>query len=206
MNSEVLDLIERHDLEKSDFYNANGSPVSHIKGNMKRNSKLWAYNTTPCQNQGHTTRSRSGHCILCDPAKIAFQKRSSRVKLGYLYIFCSIEKQYTKVGMTTEKPKIRIAKLNSRGVGGTNDWEIAYYIKISNPNEKEILIQQKLGRYKVLGEYYQNTESSELFRCSFEKAFKSFKEVITTNKLKEGTLKKNKIQEFRFRNLASLNR
>ena len=41
-----------------------------------------------CRAAGHRLRTRSGHCVQCDPKKIAFQERYNSP--GYVYIAGSL--------------------------------------------------------------------------------------------------------------------
>ncbi|KFF15729.1 GIY-YIG nuclease family protein [Chryseobacterium sp. JM1] len=183
MEKKLLEFIEYHKIDKYDIIDANGQSISDIKDDMKKNDILFAYNTTPCGNAGHTIRDRHSHCIVCNTAHIAFMKRTKET--GYVYIAGSIIKNYIKVGMTTEDPEKRIGKLNSRKVGNTNDWVVIKAVKCDYANQVEIGIQQQLLKYKVDGDIYDgDTESSEIYRCKYDKAndiFESYleeKEVI----------------------------
>lgn len=184
MNAEVIMLINRHGLSRNDFFDAKGSPVSHVKATMKKTGAQWAYNSTPCNNGGHTTRSRSGHCIVCRPAGIAFQKRNS--VQGNIYIAGSISKRYTKVGMTTEILDMRIHKMNSRNVGETNDWQAIIEIRCSEPNKLELFVHSKLEKYRSLGLYdNMNTENKEIFSCGINKVIEVIHDAMITLNIKE---------------------
>tara|TARA_A100000171_G_scaffold46743_1_gene51912 strand:+ start:470 stop:1084 length:615 start_codon:yes stop_codon:yes gene_type:complete len=203
MDQELIDFIEYHKLDSDDFYNANGRPVASCYSEMKSKEKLFAYNTTPCSNSGHTLRDRQGHCIVCNTANIAFSLRKKQI--GFIYIACSIKKEISKVGMTTEQIKSRLSKLNSRQVGNTNDWEIVYSIKCPKANSVELLIHAELNRYQVKGDLYGNTESKELFRCSYHKVRELVDKVIAENNIKLIEKKSyiTNTDKYRFRNLVS---
>ncbi|MDM1550918.1 GIY-YIG nuclease family protein [Empedobacter falsenii] len=163
MDKETLLFFEIHKIELNDVVDAEGAPIYQIKDRMKANDKLFAYNTTPCEKGNHTIRDRSGHCIVCNTASIAFMKRSRQT--GFVYIAGSIRKNYIKIGMTTTGINDRISRMNSRNVGNTNDWVVLKTIKCNFANMVEFGIQSKLSKYSVDGE-----NSSEIFRCSYNKA------------------------------------
>lgn len=163
MDKELLLFLEIHKIDLNDVQDAKGLPIYQIKDEMKSNDKLFAYNTTPCEKGGHTLRDRSGHCIVCNTANIAFMKRSRQT--GYIYIAGSLLRNYIKVGMTTTGINDRISRMNSRRVGNTNDWVVLKTIKCDFANMIEFGIQNKLSRYSVNGE-----NSTEIFRCSYNKA------------------------------------
>ncbi len=205
MNPEVKMLIERHGLSIEEFFDAKGSPVNHVKANMKKAGFQWAYNSTACNNGGHTTRDRSGHCIVCNPASIAFQKRNS--VQGYIYIACSLSKGYTKIGMTTEILETRIQKLNSREVGATNDWQPVVEIRCSEPNRLELLVHSKLERYKALGLYdNMDTENREIFRCGISKMLAVLDEAQA--QLEMGQIRRRNyttnLEQFNFKNIRRI--
>jgi hypothetical protein len=170
---------------------------------MKAKEKLFAYNTTPCSNAGHKLRDRQGHCIVCDTANISFSLRKKQI--GFIYIACSIRKEISKVGMTTEQIKSRLAKLNSRQVGNTNDWEIVYSIKCAKVNSVELLVHTELSKYQIKGDHYGITESKEIFRCGYEKARELVDKVIAENDIKIIEQKSYvfNTDKFKFRNLIN---
>lgn len=169
MEIKLLEFIEYHKIDTNNIMDAKGRSISEIKEEMKKNDILFAYNTTACTKAGHTIRDRHSHCIVCDTAHIAFMKRTKET--GYIYIAGSLVKNFIKVGMTTEEPEKRIGKLNSRKVGNTNDWVVIKAIKCDYSNLVEIAIQKDLRKYKVEGDLYDDSiESSEIFRCKYDKA------------------------------------
>ena len=180
MDKDLQDFLKHHKIDINDIIDAKGQSVSVIKDEMIRNNLLFAYNTTPCGNAGHTIRDRNSHCIVCNTVYIAFMNRTKVT--GYVYIAGSIIKNYIKIGMTTEEPEKRIVKLNSRKVGNTNDWVVIKAIKCDYVNQVEIGIQKQLLKYKVDGDFYDGeTEASEIFRCKFEKANDTFENYFKEN-------------------------
>ncbi len=203
MDKETKDFITLHKLDESDFVDAKGCSVKLLYKEMKANEILFAYNTVPCSNFGHTLRDRNGNCLMCNTAYIAFSLRKK--KIGHIYIACSLKREFTKVGMTTEKIESRLSKLNSRNVGNTQDWEIISSIKCARANSIELLIHKKLEKYKVQGDYYGNTESKEIFRCSYEKAKELLDLILKEEKVKilEKKFYVGNEDRYKFRNLVS---
>ena len=147
MDKNLQEFLNYHKIDLDELYDAKGQPVNHIKDEMKREDKLFAFNTTPCQKAGHTIRDRYSHCIVCETANIAFMKRTRLP--GFVYIAGSLSKQFIKVGMSTTKLEDRLSRLNSRKVGNTNDWVMIKAIKCDYANEKEIAVQKLLRKYKM---------------------------------------------------------
>ncbi len=204
MNKELQNFITHHKLDFDDFFDAKGKIIKSIYAEMKSKEKLFAYNAVACKNSGHRLRDRHNHCIACSPANIAFSLRNK--KTGHIYIACSLKKEITKVGMTTELIKTRLSKLNSRKVGNTNDWEMLYSIKCKKANPKEFSVQKELEKYQVKGDFYGETEAKELFRCSYQKAKDELDKFIDENKVKiieQKSYIQNK-EKYKFRNLITV--
>jgi len=176
MNKELKLFIEKYNLSISDFYDAQGRIINSCYDEMKKKNKLFAYNTTPCRNSGHKIRDRKNHCIVCNPSSMTYMKRSEQD--GNVYIACSLSKQLTKVGMTTESIDKRLTKLNSRKIGNTNDWEVIKIFKTLKSNRLELKTHKILEPFRAEGVYYDKTESKEIFRCGFKKANDTIENLI----------------------------
>jgi len=138
---------------------------------MKESGKIFAYNTTPCVKFGHTIRERSGHCIICDKARISFMLR--HVSFGTIYLAGSIKGELIKIG-TTNNITNRIKALNREKYGKQNDWIVLFQFDCINAGEIEFGIQDTLKPYAATDLLYrENQESTELLRCSFEKAIEA---------------------------------
>ena len=203
MDKVLMVFIEYHKLDFADFFDAKGLPVNSCYNEMKVSDKLFAYNTTPCLNFRHTVRDRQGHCVMCNTANIAFSLRKKQI--GNVYIACSLSKEFTKVGMTIEKVESRLSKLNSRKVGNTDDWLILSTIKCINANSIELLVHSELDKYRVQGDFYGETESKEIFRCSYQKAKELLDAVLKVNNIKiiEQESYVSNTDKYKFRNLIS---
>lgn len=202
MDIETKLFFEKHKISENEIINAKGQNISSLYDFMKSNQKLFAYNSTLCY-KGHSIRDRSGHCIVCNTASIAFLKRS--LATGNVYIAGSIKKGYIKIGMSTVPLDNRFSRLNSRKVGNTDDWVLLKSFKCHNANIHEFEIHKLLKKYKVDGDKYGDTESTEIFRCSFEKADTTINEYF--DKFDIQILEKKKIlyntENYRFRNLVN---
>jgi hypothetical protein len=170
---------------------------------MKSENKLFAFNTTPCNTSGHSIRDRHGHCIVCNTANIAFSIRKKQI--AHIYIACSLIREITKVGMSTENIETRLSKLNSRKIGNTNDWQMISSVKCSQANNIELKVHSLLGKYQVKGEMYGSSEAKELFRCSYQKAKEILDSVLESNNIKllESNNYIHNKEKYQFRNLIS---
>jgi hypothetical protein len=90
-------------------------------------------------------------------------------------------------------------------VGNTNDWEILYSLECAKVNSVELLIHKELSRYQIKGNQYGNTESKEIFRCSYQKTREFVDKVIAENDI--NIIKQNSYvfntDKYKFRNLIS---
>jgi len=197
------EFLKRHKLSLSDFYNAQGEPLRVYRPIMQDLNLHFAYNTNECEECGNTLRERQGKCIVCKTVLISFRKR--QMTSGYVYIACNIAKQMTKVGMTTEDVSVRIDKFNKR-IGKGAEWVAVFAMKFNNAYSIESLVQKRLKGYLAIGEYYDGTESKEMFRCSFQKAKEALENVIKETGveiLEVKTLRTN-TEKYKFRNLKRL--
>ena len=203
MDKNLQEFLNYHKIDLDELYDAKGQPVNNIKDEMKREDKLFAFNTTPCQKAGHTIRDRYSHCIVCETANIAFMKRTRLP--GFVYIAGSLSKQFIKVGMSTTKLEDRLSRLNSRKVGNTNDWVMIKAIKCDYANEKEIAVQKLLKKYKIDGDFYDGVETNEIFKCSYETANKALEEYFQNNEIKRIETKTliYSPEKYSFRNLLN---
>ena len=203
MNKDLEDFIQHHKIDLADIIDADGLSISVIRNKMKENDILFAYNTTPCNNGGHTIRDRQSHCIVCNTVNIAFMKRTKAT--GFIYIAGSIFKNYIKIGMTTEDVNKRIIKLNSRGVGKTYDWVVIKAIKCDYANKVELGIHKELEKYKVKSDLYDyKQESSEIFRCKYEKANEILEKYLEENKVVKKEQKNYLINPEKYNNFKNL--
>lgn len=202
MDLETKLFLEKHKIIDREIIDAKGQTMYQLADLMKSENKLFAYNTTECS-RGHRIRSRSGHCIVCNPAGITFSRRS--LETGNVYIAGSIAKEYIKIGMTTVPLDQRFSRLNSRRVGNTNDWVVIKSVKCDYANMHEFAIQELLRKYRIDGDKYGDTESREIFKCSYEKANLTLENYFDENQIQRIENKKHlyNTEKYEFRNLIN---
>jgi hypothetical protein len=142
--TEVDDFLKRHGLTRNEVFDAKGKSVSTWYSLMKKLDKHIAINTTPCERSGHTIRDRSGHCLVCNPAHIAFQVRSS--KAGFIYIARSFKLRSCKIGFA-ENLDSRIESLNRTKYAGADDWRMAIAFQSPQAGRIEIEIKSALSEF-----------------------------------------------------------
>lgn len=186
-------------------YNANELPITEeIQEKMKVEGKAFAYNTSPCENEGHTISERSGNCVQCKTTNINLMLKS--ISYGCVYIAASSIGQMIKIGSTRIK-EIKSDLLNKTKFGGYNDWEILYSFYCLESGKMEGTIQTELSRYSSTVQYDNEAnlhKAAELFRCGYPKAkeaaLKAPEELnIQALKISEAT---SLLSMYNFRNLA----
>src|SRR5690554_630136 len=110
-------FVARHRISPLKLFDATGLTSREYKLVMKDLGKTFAFGVSPCRN-GHALKTRHGHCVMCDPAKIAFAQRHSNE--GFVYIFGSLSEKVLKVGVTSDVDQ-RIRSLNYFSYGGASD-------------------------------------------------------------------------------------
>jgi hypothetical protein len=134
------------------------------KWHMEQEGYLWCIAPKSCY-AGHRLRSRAGHCIQCDTARIAFVKRHHDT--AYIYIAGSLESKVVKIGNAIW-PERRVAALNTRYYGGITDWVILYHAKFEEAGKIEFAAHGRL--------FGCRQGSREIFRCNYEIARKALME------------------------------
>ena len=168
ISKENMDFILKHAIPLGEVFDATGWKSKDYKEFMKENGYLVAYGVTRCSNGGHELRTRYGHCVICDPAKIAYVKRKNLS--GYVYIAISLENKLLKVGCAKDYKK-RIFSLNSQHYGEINDWQLVAYSYQDKMGEVEHKIQLQFSDYQVKRPFNKDNksvEASEIFDINLQ--------------------------------------
>ena len=183
LTKEEKQFIKQHGLALSEIYDARGLTSTIYHARAKELGCLWVINS--CY-KGHRLKTRSGHCIECDPRRIVYQRRYS--ESGILYI--AVAGNHCKVGITEnnyndsyESIYHRSVTLNmDDGYGNITGWKIVKYWEVKNAGRIENEVHQLLAKYKEDEvEYWYSGEwriAKELFKCSQKAAETAVKKVI----------------------------
>lgn len=177
LDSDEKSFLRDHHILETELFDAEGMTGAQFKPIMKSLDLDFCVGK-PCQKAGHRIRSRSNHCIQCDHAKIAFQRRWN--KPGQVYVAFARTSKLVKVG-TADRADERVATLNSFKYGGECDWEITCLKKCASAGRVEHLAQSKLEQYRQPGKYFKDDQwrdCYELFRCSRQEATQAVMEAI----------------------------
>ena len=167
---EQMAFLTRHKIPLGQVFDATGMRQIDYAEAMRKQDKLFAFATTPCEKSGHTLRSRSGNCIECNTANIAFTMRA--YKDAYVYIAGSRSSKLIKVGSTTYLEK-RFDSINSEAYGGANDWICIAYVKCEKAGTVEFAVHQRLHAFSFAAQYVRSGrmhDAYELFSCGYSNA------------------------------------
>ncbi|WP_340106920.1 GIY-YIG nuclease family protein [Rhodohalobacter sp. 8-1] len=176
--------MKEHNIPLEKVLNAKGLKKREYRSKMKELKKSIAFNVTPCQKKGHTLRNRSGHCVQCNTAYIAYQKRND--SKGIVYIAESIGGGIIKVGYS-KSFETRSESLNRTEYAGYSDWVIKFAIESKNAGRIEHKINSSLKKYAQSVRYNHDNhlqESTEIFKCAYHIAKKELIRTCETDKLK----------------------
>ena len=170
LSSDQLFFLQTQKIPMSSLFDASGMRAADYQVAMKKEGKSFAYGVTPCAKGGHTLRTRKGHCIECDHAKIAFMLRHD--KRAYVYIAASYAGKLIKIGSSGDVGD-RAKKLSEYRYGGFEDWQILSTAATDSAGRVECDAQSRLAPFSVAGHYLRAgriQECYELFRCDFSDA------------------------------------
>ncbi|MEQ9331791.1 GIY-YIG nuclease family protein [Thalassobaculum sp.] len=155
---------------------ARGMPSAVWKAKAKKEGFLFIIGA-PCHAAGHRLRTRAGHCIQCDTAKIAYVRRSSQV--GYVYIAASRIAGLLKIGSCIDLTQ-RQRNLRAQAYGGIEDWQIIAYSKTAMMGQVEFEINRKLEDLYVPGYYEKDGRTQharELLRGDLKRVWDAYSAV-----------------------------
>jgi hypothetical protein len=187
LTDEEKDFIKKYEINPSDIYDARGEIVKVYHDKAKALGCKFVINSCI---YGHRLKDRNGHCIVCHPKYITYQKRE--INSGILYIaqydkFCKVGIIESKRTTVEALIKHREYQLNSEdGYGGFVGWKIPkYWIVDKYIGKVEREAHNLLNDYKVDGLYWHSAEltsTTELFKCSLEKAEEAVLMALEINK------------------------
>jgi hypothetical protein len=175
LTEEQLNFLEKYGISASLVFDASGMSRPEYHDVMSKNKLLIAYGTTPCKAKQHTLRTRAGHCIQCDPSKMAFVKRYDEE--GEIYVASSASLDIVKVG-TSKDSQARIRLLNSQGYADIKDWQLKYYLFCKNAGRAEHFAHALLNEHKEYRNYIfegNYKDCTEIFNCSVKDAVEAVK-------------------------------
>ena len=155
-----------------------GYPQSYYRSVMKENGYVVATGVSKCREGHDSLRTRSGHCAMCNPASLSFQKRHTNI--GDLYVMRSRSTKLIKVGVA-DSAYDRVISLNKQGYGDIKDWELAHVVRVTKAGYAEEFIHARLLFHAEERYFYKGGTmvlAREIFSCSVQDAIKEINSLI----------------------------
>ncbi|KAB1071578.1 hypothetical protein F6U93_00470 [Tamlana haliotis] len=204
LTSEQIRFLKEQKIHLKFVFNAQGLSKTDYRVIMKELNKMIAFNVTPCKKEGHTLRTRSGHCCQCDTAKIAFQKRNDSA--GIVYIAGSLTGEVVKIGFS-KAVEIRTESLNRTKYAGFNDWKILFALKSIDAGKIETKSNSLLHEYAFSLDYEHDghwQDSHETYHCAYSKAKGFVEKAYKTEKYSIEIELNSPTEKYEFRNLKKV--
>lgn len=130
-----------------------------------------------CATGLHRIKTKSGHCIGCSPASVAFQKRSADP--GQVYVARCGCPGLVKVGSSTVGAPERIAALNAKGYAARSDWRLVESHEVDAAGRTEFLVHRTLTSMLPGSPSAPRAgECREVFHCPVEEALIVLRTVV----------------------------
>lgn len=171
-------FLERMDIPLVKLFDATGMRTDAYKEEMSALGMLVAIGVSPCAKEGHTMRTRKGHCAECRPEGLAYLRRYDAP--GEVYVAKSSQLKIVKVGSATNAIE-RLGNLNSYRYGGASDWKVEFFEVSQTAGRVEFAAHRLLSPHMVAGTYFKdgrNIECREIFNCSVAVAIKAVRQAM----------------------------
>jgi hypothetical protein len=170
LTEEEIEFLERHHIDENDVFDGTGMENDDWKWYMKDGGYIVTIGVKPCREYGHTMRKHSGHCVMCDPARLEFARRHNRS--GEIYIAFSETLELVKIGISQDSD-IRVAKMNEQSYGGYDDWICVFSEWVDKAGVVESRAHDYLRDFRFDLTFRRGSiieTSREIFDCSIEDA------------------------------------
>lgn len=188
LTNEQQEFLSANELDIRLLFDAKWMWPKDYRKMMKILEKRVAINVSPCKAEWHSMRTRSWHCLQCNPSSLVYELRYA--KDYYIYVAASKENDLLKIWLTKD-PGDRESHLNKDTYGGIDDWKIIYYAFFPKWWDIENKIHQELSIYRYQKEYNyygKNIKCYEIFSCGFAKVkdvLNKIKQQIWNEKIKD---------------------
>lgn len=179
LTNEQIKFLNQYRVPLDKVFDATGMKRAKYVTAMKSIGAAIAIGVTPCSGFGHTMRNRSGHCVVCTPMYLTFQKRHE--EKAQIYVASSKRSRLIKIGIAKDAQE-RIRQINYYGYGGNYDWEIVFIKTVKNAGKVEAESQKQISNTKLRVAYErdgENVDCREIFNCDTNLAIQTVKQAIS---------------------------
>jgi hypothetical protein len=169
LTKDQKEFLKLYGIEMQSVFDATGLRASEWKSQMRACGALVAVGVTRCAKQGHSMRTRAGHCVMCTPSNLSFQSRWRAS--GEVYIAFSRSTRLVKIGVATsaEGAKGRVLTLKKQRYAEVNDWELWHCEAVIDAGRVENSIHNYLAKYRESRAYLRGGKmeiAQEIFNCT----------------------------------------
>lgn len=179
LTNEQISFLNQHGIPLTRVFDATGMKRAEYSSAMKSAGASIAIGVSPCSGIGHRMRNRSGHCVMCTPMYLAFQKRHE--ENAQIYVALSKRSNLIKIGIAKDAQE-RMRNINYYGYGGNHDWEIKFSKSVANAGKVEAESQKLISNKKINVVYErdgENVDCREIFNCDLNLAIQTVKQAIS---------------------------
>lgn len=170
-----IQFLDQHCISTDQVFDATGMSKYKYQKLMNEGNYVVAIGVSRCAKGNHSLRSKTGHCVICKPANLAFQKRYETP--GDLYVFYSTTKKMVKIGVSDDVYQ-RVEAVNKQSYGSINDWKLKFHVRVLNAGRAEKIIHDALAEYKKERLFIKDgvwATAHEIFSCSAKYAIEMIK-------------------------------
>jgi hypothetical protein len=178
LTNEQIIFLNEYGIPLDKVFDATGMKRARYSIIMKSVRASVAIGVTPCSGIRHTMRNRSGHCVMCYPVYLKFQRRHEEE--AQIYVASSKRSTLIKIGIARDAQE-RLKQINYYGYGRINDWEITFVKTVKNAGKVEAESQKLISHTKLPMIYERDGEMvdcREIFKCDPIVAIETVKQAI----------------------------
>lgn len=174
-----MEFLTQHGIPLDKVFDATGMKRAQYATAMKSIGASIAIGVTPCGGFRHTMRNRFGHCVVCYPIYLTYQKRHE--EQAQIYVASSKRSCLVKIGIAKDAQE-RMRNINYYGYGGIYDWEILFIKTVKNAGKVEVESQKLISHTRLPMIYERDGEivdCREIFNCDASLAIQTVKQAIS---------------------------
>jgi hypothetical protein len=183
LTKDQKDFLKLYGIDFSSVFDATGLGTSEWKAEMRESGALVAVGVTRCAKQGHSMRTRAGHCVMCRPSNLSFQFRWRAS--GEVYIAYSRSTRLVKIGVATSSrgAEGRVLTLKKQRYAEVYDWELWHIETVIDAGRVENAVHQCLAKYRKSRTFLRGGKTElaqEVFSCTPAAAKRAITRAILT--------------------------
>lgn len=177
LKPDELEFLKRHGVKPEEVHDGQRHSQARRKSDAERLGKILVLGS-PCNAEGHRLRTRAGHCVQCDPKKLAYQTRHTAP--GYVYIAGSLKGRVIKMGTASNMDQ-RHRQLCAEKYGGLGDWVVLFHMKVNEGGKVEQTALSRLQKHTAVRTYVKDgtaQDATEILRCGVSIAMRAVADAI----------------------------